>query len=620
MVSELIYPTAHAIGFAAGAALCALLGFMQFRVDRTTGGPSGYQLLWVVGFLWTLGGFLRYTLLLAGVAADASTLRLAGTLAWSSTILGPVAIGRFLQARIGTTTRASRLFLIFTYAVALLNLGLLIRASATHVFGVDTSWYPQTSLYLALVVTAITLLLYRALRQEFGAALERSKPRWFGRGVLLLAVVHVTAALLSLQVSWLPAGVLTVLSLVSEHWTIPWSILIAVSLAQIHYADLVLKRSLWLLASVLTAALTSIFVLAMAPGLAMVAATLVCAALMLSAPQLVRALDFLVDRIWLDRPDYLVAGKRFEESIRHTSDQEQLFDTAMRTVHSTLRLDARFVPASVDAAFSMRALASIPIEKANQPCCRLEVSGGHGARTLMQQEFEFLNDIGTQVSRRLDAIHFEQEQRVQHLREERLRRLLTEAELKALRTQVDPHFLFNTLNTVADLISSNPLQAEEMVERLAECFRYALSRHSRDLSTLDDELEFARHYLGIEQVRFGERLRVQLSRGDARGSELIPSLLLQPLLENAIRHGLAPMREGGCISVVAQLEGECLRLQVDDDGAGLRPDFGERLGVGLRNVQERLHTLYSQSAKFVIGSRPGERGTSVTILVPLHEN
>ena len=199
-------------------------------------------------------------------------------------------------------------------------------------------------------------------------------------------------------------------------------------------------------------------------------------------------------------------------------------------------------------------------------------------------------------------------------------RLLTEAELKALRTQVDPHFLFNTLNTIADLTSSNPLQAEEMIWRLAECFRYALSRHSHDLATLDDELEFARHYLDIEQVRFGDRLRVQLSRGNARGSEAVPSLLLQPLLENAIRHGLAPIRGGGCISVIAKLEGEYLRLQVEDDGVGLRPDFSERRGIGLQNVKDRLHALYSEAGTLAIGSGPDQRGTSVTIRVPLRGN
>ena len=109
---------------------------------------------------------------------------------------------------------------------------------------------------------------------------------------------------------------------------------------------------------------------------------------------------------------------------------------------------------------------------------------------------------------------------------------------------------------------------------------------------------------------------MQLSRGDATGSEAVPSLLLQPLLENAIRHGLAPMREGGCVSVQAHREGERLQLRVEDDGVGLRA--GSRTGVGLRNVQERLRTLYAQAAEFLIGERPGGRGTAVTIVIPLH--
>ena len=197
----------------------------------------------------------------------------------------------------------------------------------------------------------------------------------------------------------------------------------------------------------------------------------------------------------------------------------------------------------------------------------------------------------------------------------RLSEQLSGARFAALQAQVNPHFLFNTLNTIADLISTNPEQAERMTERLAECFRYALAKHSKDLSTLDEELAFARHYLEIEQVRFGDRLRVQLSRGDAAGSEPIPSLLLQPLLENAIRHGLAPVREGGCVSVQAHREGERLHLSIEDDGVGLRADL--RAGVGLRNVQERLRALYAQAAEFLIGERPGG-GTTIKIVIPLH--
>ena len=240
----------------------------------------------------------------------------------------------------------------------------------------------------------------------------------------------------------------------------------------------------------------------------------------------------------------------------------------------------------------------------------------HDARTLMHRELAFVDAVRLQLERRLDALRFETGQRALLLREERHKRLLTEAELKALRTQVDPHFLFNTLNTIADLISTNPGQAERMTERLAECFRYALAKHSKDLSTLDEELAFARHYLEIEQVRFGERLRVQLSRGDASGSEAVPSLLLQPLLEKAIRHGLAPVRAGGCVSVQARREGARLRLDIEDDGVGLRANAGT--GVGLRNVQERLRTLYAQAAEFLIGQRPGGRGTRISIVIPVH--
>jgi two-component system LytT family sensor kinase len=248
---------------------------------------------------------------------------------------------------------------------------------------------------------------------------------------------------------------------------------------------------------------------------------------------------------------------------------------------------------------------------------RIEISATHQARVLMRAEQSFLDSVRTQLDHRLEALRFEDEQRALHLREERLQRLLTEAELKALRTQVDPHFLFNTLNTIADLISTNPPQAERMTERLAECFRYALAKHSGNLSTLDEELNFARYYLEIEQVRFGDRLRVELSRGDATGKEPVPSLLLQPLLENAVCHGLAPVREGGCVSVRAALEGDRLRIRIEDDGAGLPKPF-EPAGVGLRNVQDRLRTLYGVAADFLIESRSGGKGTRVDIAIPLH--
>ncbi len=591
MERDFTHAALDAIAFATGATLSAMLGMMQWRVDRTTGRPSGYLLVWVLGFIWTFGTFLRCTLELAGVPPEATSTKFAETFAWSCTLLGPITIGRLLQGGIGTTSRASRVFLAFTIGVSVLNLGLLVRANQLHGYHLEESEYPTTSFFIALAVGVIALIMYRTGRGNAGVPVRNSMPRWFAPAAFLFAFIHTSAILLSMVFPGMPDSLMSAATLIGRHWTIPWSVLIAVSLAQAHYADVILKRSLWLITSVALATFCSMQVFGAAPGLPMLGMTLGTAALMLATPPLLRAIDALVDRAILDRPH--LSHVSLDQVFRRAVDPGQLIDAAMQVVRETLRVEVRWTGH------------------------RIEITTSHRARTLMQQELAFAESVGAQLEHRLDAMRFEQEQRALHLREERLQRLLTEAELKALRTQVDPHFLFNTLNTIADLISSNPQQAERMTERLAECFRYALANHSRSLSTLDEELGFARQYLGIEQVRFGDRLRVQLSRGDALGNEAVPSLLLQPLLENAIRHGLAPVREGGCVSVHAHREGERLHLRIEDDGVGLRPGFADHAGIGLRNVQDRLQTLYAQAAEFLIGARPGGRGTTVTIVIPL---
>jgi hypothetical protein len=583
--------TIDAIAFAAGAALCAMLGLIQLRVDRPGRRASGYLLLWVLGFIWTFGNFLRCTLALAGAEPDSVGARFAEVFAWSCTVIGPVAIGRLLQAGIGTTSRASRGFLAFTIGVSLLNLALLIRAIRVSEWQLEASGYPTFSFYVGLVNGLIAVAMFWWLRTK---PQHRSMPRWFAPAAFSFAAIHTSAILFSTLFPGMPEPLMTAAGLIGRHWTIPWSILIAVSLAQTHYADVVLKRSLWLLVSIAAGTLVSVYVIGASPGLPLLATVLATAALMLGSPFLVRTLEAIVDQAILKRPDYAQASQQLDQSFRRATHPDQLVEAALESLRTTLHVEPRWLESSR----------------------QIEVSVTHEARTLMQRERDFVESVRLQLEHRLDAMHFETEQRSLLLREERLKRLLTEAELKALRTQVDPHFLFNTLNTIADLISTNPEQAERMTERLAECFRYALAKHSRDLSTLDEELDFARHYLGIEQVRFGDRLRVQLSRGDATGSEAVPSLLLQPLLENAIRHGLAPVREGGCVSVQAHREGERLHLCVEDDGVGLRAN--SRDGVGLRNVRDRLRTLYAQTAQFLIGERPSGRGTRITIVIPLH--
>jgi CheY-like chemotaxis protein len=135
---------------------------------------------------------------------------------------------------------------------------------------------------------------------------------------------------------------------------------------------------------------------------------------------------------------------------------------------------------------------------------------------------------------------------------------VTEAELRALRAQINPHFLFNSLNTVADLIVRDPVRAETMTLRLASVFRHVLAHSSRPLTTVRDEIEFLRAYLYIEEARFGDRLRVEIAVDEAAAGEAVPSLILQPLVENALKHGLGPKPGPGHLSIAVTAEGELL--------------------------------------------------------------
>ena len=199
---------------------------------------------------------------------------------------------------------------------------------------------------------------------------------------------------------------------------------------------------------------------------------------------------------------------------------------------------------------------------------------------------------------------------------EQVRAELAQAELRALRAQINPHFLFNTLNTIAALIAENPRAAEDTTTRLADVFRYALQASDREHQRLGDELGFLRAYLDIERTRFGERLRIVETIEPGLESFLVPSLLLQPLAENAVRHGVATRPEGGTIQLDARRAGDALVIEVRDDG----PGFGSEralsgTGFGLHSVRERLRAAGLGDA-LQIESRPGY-GTRVRVTLPL---
>jgi signal transduction histidine kinase len=204
-------------------------------------------------------------------------------------------------------------------------------------------------------------------------------------------------------------------------------------------------------------------------------------------------------------------------------------------------------------------------------------------------------------------------------RAEQLRDLAATAQLAALRAQLNPHFLFNSLNSIAQLIHQDPDKAEACVERLAEILRYVLKRSEEDFVPLADELGMTRSYLEIEQARFEDRLRVESDIAADTLGRLVPNLILQPLVENAVKHGLATKMGPGTVRIEARLADDILYLTVLDDGVGMNAsalsEAFER-GVGLRNLRERLHHLYGQDGMPAIESRPGE-GTRVEIRLPL---
>jgi sensor histidine kinase YesM len=214
------------------------------------------------------------------------------------------------------------------------------------------------------------------------------------------------------------------------------------------------------------------------------------------------------------------------------------------------------------------------------------------------------------------ALRYFRQLKEKERQEERLRALAAQAELKALKAQINPHFLFNTLNTIAELIHTDPARAEATVERLAEMFRYVLAGSERGLVPLEEELTFLEGYLEIERARFGEQLEVT-QEIDPRALDIpVPSLILQPLVENAVRHGRG---DHGRIdlNVRIRLLGAEMQVTIADQGPGmpLHYKIGQGPGHGLRNVDQRLRKTYGEGYGLeVAGNAP--QGTAITFKIP----
>lgn len=218
------------------------------------------------------------------------------------------------------------------------------------------------------------------------------------------------------------------------------------------------------------------------------------------------------------------------------------------------------------------------------------------------------------------ALRTYRELKQQELTSARLESKLVEARLEALKMQLRPHFLFNTLNAITALVRRDPPRAERLINDLSELLRLTLADVDSQLVPLARECEILDRYIDIQRVRFGEKLRVRREFDPSTLALLVPNLILQPLVENAIQYAVAERYEGGEVTIVARREGDRLHLEVMDDGPGLSvaPDRAVRAGIGLSNTKERLNRLYGEEQSLTLENLP-EGGLAVRVELPLTE-
>jgi hypothetical protein len=237
-------------------------------------------------------------------------------------------------------------------------------------------------------------------------------------------------------------------------------------------------------------------------------------------------------------------------------------------------------------------------------------------RAYMSLQFRLGQTTALQLAAQYERVIREEFERQQLISQHELRELTSRAQIRALQAQIRPHFLFNTLNVLSNLIHTDPKKAEDLTEELATVFRYTLDATRTEWVSLEDELRFVTSYLQIEKARFEGRLGFLIDLEPQTESVRIPPMILQPVVENAVRHGIASRIEGGIVRLSARLSAGRLELVVEDSGSGLKTEeTSERRGIGLKNVRDRLQHIYRDDAMLRLSALE-PTGTRVTLTLP----
>jgi len=582
------------VGFVTGTALYAMLLALVLR-----GSPRGNLLplaTGVLGLMWNLGELAAYALPRLGYFNQSIGL-------WAMSF---PALGLLAAVVVHSVARGlPRGFILTTIAY-----GCSLSASVLHLQTVVTG-DPEPSSLAFLILTVCYGLIILALGVLTRTQANGQRVLW----VLALALFAVSASHLG---RFHAAADGWAVELIGHHAAIPLAFAILYQDYRFALADLFLKRALTLIA--LVAIAFAGYSLAMSMPAGPLAASILMAlwvATSLVSPWLHRRIVRFVDQSLLGRMDYAALGAGIGQAVQSQNAIEGVLDTVVERLAPAL--DARRAWWAEDGEPADPSVtAQVVVATTDRPRYVVRIGELTGGRRLLSDDFALVDTVVATAARRIDQIRLTHERYEAQLREEEMQKLTAEAELKALRAQVNPHFLFNALTTIGYLIESAPPRAMNTLMQLTALLRGVL-RSEGDFTTLGREIELVEHYLKIEHERFEERLRVRIDVPQALRRLRIPALVVQPLVENAIKHGVAPSTTGGDVEITASAGDGGLTITVRNTGAPLQPGSphgGEHLGVD--NVRRRLAGHYGEGASLTLAAEPG-RGTVAQLVMPLTE-
>jgi len=580
----------HIVGYLTGASLYAMLLAMVVR----TGGPRDRLTLAtaLLGVAWNVGELAAHALdearLVAGrdwvSALSFAALGFLAAVAVHSAGHGPLDDETRKRTGVRMVARAS-------YACAAV-------AGAMQLVAAGAGWplpWPPALYLISIGLAGLSLVL-----------LSTARPQPDGRRALwmtALGLFSVSAFHLG-QFHGASEGWLT--ELVGHHASIPLAFAILYQDYRFGFGDLFLKRALTLLALV-TIVFVAWSLLAPAlvgpshvtPAIGVLLALWIGTALVF--PWLRQQVAVFVDRVVLRRGDYAVLVDTFASTLQACPSEA---DVIQRTRDALSRmLNAESVTSRVGSPGDVHATHELVVQTTEDPRHILRIGRLVGGRRLLSDDRLMLERVALLTARRIDSLRLRDERYERMLHEREIGALATEAELRALRAQINPHFLFNALTTLGYLIQSAPTRALDTLMRLTTLLRAAL-RPEGELTTLGHEQELLESYLQIERERFEERLDATVDIPPDLADLSIPSLIVQPLVENAVKHGISGARGGGRIVVTARMDGSPpdLVIAVRNSGAPFRgraPAPGG--GIGLENVERRLRCYYGSAARLTLG-------------------